>query len=43
LAQSVVTVSGVASLPGPKILKDFEAIRALDQTPPDVELLRLLK
>jgi anti-sigma factor RsiW len=43
MAQSVATVSGVASLPSPKILKDFEAIRALDQTPPDVELLRLLK
>ena len=43
VAQSVVTVSGVASLPSPRFLKDFDAIRALDQTPPDVELLRLLK
>ena len=43
LAQSVVTVSGVAPLANPKILRDFDAIRALDQTPPDVELLRLFK
>ena len=44
MAQSAVTVSGVAAaLPGPKILKDFEAIRALGQTPPDVDLLRLFK
>jgi len=43
MVRSVVTVSEVAPLPGPRILKDFEAIRAMDQTPPDVDLLRLLK
>jgi len=43
IAQSLVTVSRVASVPSPKILKDFEAIRALDQIPPDTELLRLFK
>ena len=44
LALSVAAVSGVSSLPSPEILKDFEAIRALNQTPPpDEELLALLK
>src|SRR5258708_16346711 len=33
LALSVATVSDVRSLPSPEILKDFEAIRALNQTP----------
>jgi anti-sigma factor RsiW len=44
LAQSVAAVSEVSSLPSPEILKDFEAIRALNQTPPaDEELLALLQ
>ena len=42
IARSVVTVSGVAAQPSPKILKDFEAIRALNETGPDLDLLRLL-
>jgi len=44
LARSVATVSGVASLPSPEVLKDFEAIQRLNTTPPpDIELLALLK
>jgi hypothetical protein len=44
LAKSVSTVSEVASLPSPEILKDFDAIRQLNPTPPpDIELLALLK
>ena len=44
LAQSVAAVSEVSSLPSPEILKDFEAIRALNQTPPpDEELIALLE
>ena len=44
LAQSVTAVSEVSSLPSPEILKDFEAIRALNRTPPaDEELLALLQ
>ncbi len=44
LALSVAAVSDVASLPGPDILEDFDAVRALKQTPPaDVDLLALLK
>jgi hypothetical protein len=44
LAQSVAAVSEISSLPSPEILKDFEAIRALNQTPPaDEELLALLQ
>jgi hypothetical protein len=43
-AQSVAAVSEVASLPSPEILRDFEAIRRLNSTPPpDEELLALLK
>ncbi|HVV01943.1 MAG TPA: hypothetical protein VHH88_11315 [Verrucomicrobiae bacterium] len=43
-AQSVATVSEVASLPSPEILQNFEAIRRLNQTPrPDEELLTLLQ
>src|SRR5262245_10736651 len=46
--KSIVTgvemVSEVSSLPGPEILQDFDAIRALNRTPPaDVELLSLLQ
>lgn len=43
-ARSVVAFSRVESLPGPAILENFDAIRALDQTPgPDQELLKLLQ
>jgi anti-sigma factor RsiW len=44
LAQSVATVSKVASLPSPEILEDFEVIRRLNfNPPPDEELIALLK
>jgi anti-sigma factor RsiW len=44
LAQSVAAFSEVSSLPSPEILKDFEAIRRLNTTPPpDEELLALMK
>jgi hypothetical protein len=40
LAESVAVVSTVSSLPSPDILKDFDAIQALNSTPPpDEELL----
>ncbi len=44
LTQSVAAVSEVSSLPSPKILEDFDAIRALPATPAaDEQLLTLLK
>jgi hypothetical protein len=44
LAKSVAAISEVSSLPGPEILKDFDAIRQLTPTPPpDTELLALLQ
>jgi hypothetical protein len=44
LARSVAAVSQVASLPGPDVLKDFDAIQHLNSAPPpDTELLALLK
>lgn len=44
LARSVETVSQVASLPGPEILQDFDAIQQLNRSPaPDLELLALLQ
>jgi hypothetical protein len=44
LAKSVAAISEVASLPGPEVLKDFDAIRQLTPTPPpDTELLALLQ
>jgi hypothetical protein len=44
LVQSVSAVSDVSSLPGPEILRDFDTIRALSQTPPaDEQLLTLLQ
>ena len=43
MAKSLVPISEVASLPNPKVLEDFDAIRALDQTSADVELLALYK
>ncbi len=44
LAESVAVVSEVSSLPSPEVLQDFDAIYALNQTPPaDEDLLNLLK
>lgn len=44
MARAAVVVSEVASIPDPKVLQDFEAIRAMSQTPPaDEELLKLLQ
>ena len=44
MAKAAVVVSEVASIPDPKILEDFEAIRAMSQAPPaDEELLKLLQ
>ena len=43
-ARSVAAVSDVASLPGPEVLKDFDAIRVSNPTPvADEELLAALK
>lgn len=43
-ARSVAAVTQVASMPSPEMLKDFEAIRRLNQNPPaDRELLALLQ
>ena len=43
-AHSVAAVSGVASVPSPEVLKDFDAIRASNPTPvPDEQLLAALK
>ena len=44
LAESVAAVSAVSSLPSPEILKDFDAIRALNPAPaPDEQLLAVLQ
>jgi len=44
LVESVSAVSAVSSLPSPDILKDFDAIRALNPTPaPDEQLLTMLQ
>ena len=44
LAESVTLVSAVSSLPSPEVLKDFDAIQALDGAPPpDEQLLALLQ
>jgi anti-sigma factor RsiW len=43
-AQSLATVSQVGSLPGPDVLSDFDAIAALNSTPPaDEDLLKLMQ
>ncbi|PWU12065.1 MAG: hypothetical protein C5B50_22170 [Verrucomicrobia bacterium] len=42
-AQRLAVASEVASMPSPTILKDFDAIRALDRTPPDLAMLDLFK
>jgi len=44
LAKSVMLVSGVEALPNANVLADFDAIRALNQSPaPDEQLLALLQ
>jgi anti-sigma factor RsiW len=44
LLKSVEVVSDVASLPSPKVLEDFDAIRALNTTPgADEQLLALMQ
>jgi len=43
LAGSLAVVANVSSMPSPRILEDFEAIRVLGATPPDEELLTLLQ
>ena len=44
LVESVAAVSAVSSLPSPEVLKDFDAIRALNPTPaPDEQLLTVLQ
>jgi ferric-dicitrate binding protein FerR (iron transport regulator) len=43
LVRTVSVLSDVASVPSPEILKDFEAIQALDTPAADQELLRLLQ
>jgi len=43
-AQSLSTVSQVASMPSPDVLNDFDAIAALSSTPPaDEELLKIMQ
>jgi hypothetical protein len=43
LARDLATVSRVAAVPGPELLRDFESIRQLDNTAlPDENLLALL-
>lgn len=44
LIEGISTVAQVAAIPGPELLQDYEAIRALNPTPAaDDELLRLLQ
>jgi len=44
LAESVAVVSGVAAVPSPDVLKDFDAIQALQPTArPDEQLLAVLQ
>ena len=44
MAQGLAVVANVSSLPSPRILEDFDAIRAMNSTPPaDEQLLRLLQ
>ena len=44
MARSLVAVSQVETMPSPKMLEDFEAIRRLGRTPPvDKELLALMQ
>jgi hypothetical protein len=41
--QSLMAVSRIPSLPSPEILEDFEAIRAVNPTRPDTDLLAILE
>ena len=44
LVRDVKVVAGVASLPSPEILQDFDTIRRMSSTPgPDPELIALMK
>jgi anti-sigma factor RsiW len=44
LANSLAVVANVSSMPSPRILEDFEAIRVMTSTPPaDEQLLSLLQ
>jgi hypothetical protein len=44
VAQSLTTLSQIPAVPGPEVLKDFDAIAALDSTPPaDEELLKVMR
>jgi hypothetical protein len=44
MAEGLAVVANVSSLPSPRILEDFDAIRAMNSTPPpDEQLLRLLQ
>jgi anti-sigma factor RsiW len=43
LVESLAAVSAVSSLPGPDILKDFDAIRAMSDAGPDEQLLAVLQ
>jgi hypothetical protein len=44
VARSLTTLSQIPAVPGPEVLKDFDAIAALDSTPPaDEELLKVMQ
>lgn len=44
VAQSLTTLSQIPAVPGPAVLKDFDAIAALGSTPPaDEELLKAMQ
>ena len=44
VARSLTTISQLPAVPGPEVLKDFDAIAALGSTPPaDEELLRVMQ
>jgi len=43
IAKSVVAIAGVATLPSPDVLENFNVVRSLNQTPADEELLRILQ
>ncbi len=44
IAESLAVVANVSSLPSPRILEDFDAIRVMNSTPPaDEQLLSLLQ
>jgi hypothetical protein len=44
VARSLTTLSRIPAVPGPDVLKDFDAIAALGSTPPaDEELLKVMQ